>query len=304
MNCKEFENIVNDLAHGRIMDAAARENGLAHAQVCANCAGRLGDERTMSDLLRVLAASDEEKSAPSATESVLVAAFRQNAAATAAGSRLKMYGRLSNLLSASQAARSENPQQVGQPAVHRSPIFAQARRRRALAAAAMILLAIGAFGLTARLAMQRSPTNQESIVKERSSLPAPVADKVGGALTGEREKKEAGQVPRPVVVRRQGRRYPKASRHASASPRTMQVLIRDEMTLYADDADIVTDFIPLTSGDNLKQIEKGELIRVRVPRTALLKFGLPMNVEHAGVPVKADLLVGDDGLARAIRFVR
>jgi hypothetical protein len=270
MNCKEFENIVNDLAHGRIMDAAARDCGLAHAQGCANCAGRLGDERTMSVLLRALAASDEEKSAPAATESALVAAFRQNAATGTAGSR-------------------------------------QVRQRRvrwALAAAAIILFALGAFGLAARLAMQHSPANRGSMVSERSSPPAPVAGKAGGEPTGEREKRAAAQAPLPAAVRTQEKRYPKASHYASARLRTKQVLIRDEITLYADDADVVTDFIPLTYGDNLKQIEGGELIRVRMPRTALLKFGLPMNVEHAGVPVKADLLVGDDGLAHAIRFVR
>jgi hypothetical protein len=270
MNCKEFEHIVNDLAHGRIMDAAARDCGLAHAQVCANCAGRLGNERRMSALLRMLAASDEEKSAPSATESVLVAAFRQNAATGKAGSR-------------------------------------QVRQRRvrwALAAAAMILLALGAFGWAVRLGIQPPPMNQEAMVEERSSLPVPAPGKTGGDLTGEREKGAASRVPQPAVVRPHEKRHPKASRQASARPRTSQILIRDEITLYADDADVVTDFIPLTDGDSLKQIERGELIRVRMPRTALLKFGLPMNVESAGIPVKADLLVGEDGLARAIRFVR
>jgi hypothetical protein len=269
MNCKEFENIVNDLAHGRIMDAAARDCGLAHAQVCANCAGRLRDEGTISALLRTLAASDEERSAPYATESALVAAFRQNAA-------------------------------VGK--------FSRSRQRRvrwALAAAAVILLALGAFGLTVRLAIESKPENQEPIVNERPSLPASVPDRAGGELTGDREKNAAAQASRPAVVRRhRGKRYPKASLQASTRPRTRQILIRDEMTLYADDADVVTDFIPLTYGDSLKQIERGELIRVRMPRTALLKFGLPMNVERAGIPVEADLLVGDDGLARAIRFVR
>jgi hypothetical protein len=270
MSCKEFANIVNDLAHGRIMDAAARDCGLAHAQVCANCAELLGNERTVSALLRALAAGDEEKSAPSAIESVLIDAFRQNAVKGTAGSR-------------------------------------QVRLRRvrwALAAAAMILLALGAFGLAARLGIERPPTNQGAMVKESSSPPDPVPGKAGEDLTGEREKKTAGQEPRTAAARPQEKRYPKASHYASARPRTRQVLIRDEMTLYAGDADVVTDFIPLTDGDSLKRIERGELIRVHMPRIALLKFGLPMNVEHAGVPVKADLLIGDDGLAHAIRFVR
>jgi hypothetical protein len=51
-------------------------------------------------------------------------------------------------------------------------------------------------------------------------------------------------------------------------------------------------------------MESGEVIRVQMPRSALISLGLPVNVEHADEPVLADLLIGEDGLARAIRFVR
>lgn len=51
-------------------------------------------------------------------------------------------------------------------------------------------------------------------------------------------------------------------------------------------------------------MESGQLIRVQIPRSALVSFGLPVNVERADAPVTADLLLGEDGLARAIRFVR
>ena len=33
-------------------------------------------------------------------------------------------------------------------------------------------------------------------------------------------------------------------------------------------------------------------------------FGLPMNMDRANERIKADVVVGNDGLARAIRFVR
>jgi hypothetical protein len=39
-------------------------------------------------------------------------------------------------------------------------------------------------------------------------------------------------------------------------------------------------------------------------RAALASFGLPVNAERADERVKADVLMGHDGLARAIRFVR
>jgi hypothetical protein len=57
---------------------------------------------------------------------------------------------------------------------------------------------------------------------------------------------------------------------------------------------------PAESGE----VMRVQVIRVQMPRQALIAFGLPVNIERADVPVKADLLVGEDGLAHAIRFVR
>jgi hypothetical protein len=45
-------------------------------------------------------------------------------------------------------------------------------------------------------------------------------------------------------------------------------------------------------------------VRVELPRSALSSFGIPVNADHAGGRVKADVLLGEDGTARAIRFVR
>ena len=46
--------------------------------------------------------------------------------------------------------------------------------------------------------------------------------------------------------------------------------------------------------------ERGDV----VARAALASFGLPVNAEATGGRVKADVLMGQDGVARAIRFVR
>jgi hypothetical protein len=66
--------------------------------------------------------------------------------------------------------------------------------------------------------------------------------------------------------------------------------------------EIATDFMPL--GMPLTPLESGQVVRISVPRTTLAAFGLPVNYERAGEPVKADVLLSDDGIARAIRFVR
>ncbi len=67
---------------------------------------------------------------------------------------------------------------------------------------------------------------------------------------------------------------------------------------------VVTDFIPLLDASSMQVSERGRLVRVRLERTALLWIGLPMNEDLAESSVLADVLIGDDGLARAVRFVR
>ena len=70
------------------------------------------------------------------------------------------------------------------------------------------------------------------------------------------------------------------------------------------DAEIATDYIPLMNRELFAQMDGGQVMRVELPRSALMSFGLPMDMERASERIKADVVVGNDGLARAIRFVR
>ena len=45
-------------------------------------------------------------------------------------------------------------------------------------------------------------------------------------------------------------------------------------------------------------------MRVRLPRTALAAFGFPVNEDNMEQAVKADVVLGEDGLARAVRVVK
>ena len=67
--------------------------------------------------------------------------------------------------------------------------------------------------------------------------------------------------------------------------------------------EITTDFLPLVYGDDLSSYEGGQLIRVRLPSEALAYFGLPAH-GFSGERVPADVLLAEDGTARAVRFVR
>jgi hypothetical protein len=48
----------------------------------------------------------------------------------------------------------------------------------------------------------------------------------------------------------------------------------------------------------------GQIVRVELPRSALANFGLPVNMDRYNEKVKADVLLGVDGMAHAIRFVQ
>ncbi len=66
--------------------------------------------------------------------------------------------------------------------------------------------------------------------------------------------------------------------------------------------EMVTDFFPLV--EDSQPFEGGELLRVRVPAMAMRSVGLPVSEDRVADTVQADVLVGQEGLARAIRFVR
>ncbi len=68
------------------------------------------------------------------------------------------------------------------------------------------------------------------------------------------------------------------------------------------DGEVMTDFIPVVYDP--EPVEHGRMVRVRLPRSALAAFGLPLNEQHAEEAIQADVVLGEDGLARAVRFVK
>jgi len=66
-------------------------------------------------------------------------------------------------------------------------------------------------------------------------------------------------------------------------------------------AEVTTAFLPLDAAP--MELNGGEVVRMEVPRSTLTLFGLPMDARRASVPVQADVLFGEDGMAHAVRFV-
>jgi hypothetical protein len=65
------------------------------------------------------------------------------------------------------------------------------------------------------------------------------------------------------------------------------------------------DFYPLAFAENLDEAkEDGKILRVELSRSSLLALGLNPPLGDEAAKFKTDLLVGSDGVARGIRFVK
>jgi hypothetical protein len=268
MNCQGFESIINDLARDQVMDAAIKTGALAHSKDCARCAARLAEERMLSAGLRRLAASEADDEAPRRVEQLLCAAFLERN---------------------SQVA----PQVV---ATTRSRAW-----RWAVAASIAAILALVA--LVALRSETASPPEQAKSQDQPSpqATPAPPFELRPDAPGAKDQATVNRAKQRPAPKNRTGR----SAQIAKGNSRNEKSAAQTSATgPLAAANEIATDFIPLMQGESLNQMDGGQVVRVELPRTALMSFGLPMNMERADERIKADVVIGNDGLARAIRFVR
>ena len=125
-------------------------------------------------------------------------------------------------------------------------------------------------------------------------LPAPVA------VSDNKQDEQAPQKAAPRKIPRRYWRPPNSDRRDSNASR--QVLA-NAPAINETESEIATHFMPLGYGPINPQ-DGGQLVRVELSRTAMLSMGLPVNMDRYGERVKADVLLGPDGLARAIRFVQ
>jgi hypothetical protein len=66
---------------------------------------------------------------------------------------------------------------------------------------------------------------------------------------------------------------------------------------------VESDFIPLPNAAQIGPNEEVNLVRVEVPRSAMIALGYNLKPEEASESVQADVMLGNDGLARAVRFL-
>lgn len=67
---------------------------------------------------------------------------------------------------------------------------------------------------------------------------------------------------------------------------------------------VAGEFVPWPGASTLPAFESGQLVRTELPASALPILGIATPARITGTTVAADVLVGQDGLARAVRLAQ
>ncbi len=148
---------------------------------------------------------------------------------------------------------------------------------RWLPAAAALLLAAGA---TAWWGLRSGPVAPPTplVAQAPPARTPPAMPSVSATAAAPRSERDLTR--RPPATTRQAARVPKAA------PGPIEAV----------------GFVPIPSAAGLPAFESGEIVRLGIPVTALPNYGVDIPA-GGSASVQADLLVGQDGQARAIRLV-
>jgi hypothetical protein len=273
MNCQNFESRVNELARQQMMEANAREQALAHTEECAVCALRLADERALTQKLRDVTTEMSGLEAPARIEGELLAAFRKQ-----------------SFTEPMRSAKSN-------------------WRYWASAIAAAVLLAV--IGIAAMSTRPRTAplAGQNPDISPLGPANANLNKGPELPVTAGGEKPAMLPSKGTTLASYKPRRHanPLAARSNAPDSRTNKdaLVANNDLTVAANHGnEIATDFMPVGYANPLSLEDGGQVMRVELPRSALAGFGLPVNMDRVNERVKADVLVGTDGQAKAIRFIQ
>ena len=88
------------------------------------------------------------------------------------------------------------------------------------------------------------------------------------------------------------------------SPQISSPAVETQTAGARSDDEFPADFQAYPAGGAIMPFESAEVVRVSLSGSALVAMGFPVDGDRAGDRFTADVLVGEDGLPRAIRFPR
>lgn len=282
MNCEDFIQIIDELADYRPVSATLRDASVSHAALCSGCAARLADARAAGNGL-LLAARAESEAAPGKVKENLLAAFAQFHE-----TRLN-------------ETKSDETKAVGATVVDISSRRGNIRRwtTAAAAIAAVILLAaiVSIWKNTSEIGpIQYGAPGHGSlaIVPDAAASPEIVSPTPSPSVSPVNDK--------PLVDKSQTARNtaPAANRSRRSRPVAPQ---SESQTQTSASVAQTREYLPLTYLAKGTTIESGTVIRVELSRAALASLGVTSGVDGTGESVTAEVILGDDGVARAIRLI-
>jgi hypothetical protein len=178
-------------------------------------------------------------------------------------------------------------QQQSRSATDRVVPIASRRKFGGLAAAAVAAAAVVVFAVMLPIRKGAPASPPESRVAQKSpplETPTATPTAVPPIIDEPASKPEKVAAKRPVLRQR--------------SPRAVGGSTNETVA-----ANTVNEFVPLTYLATATAIDTGTIVRVQLSRSALVRLGLPINIESSNETVKAEVVMGDDGVARAIRLI-
>ena len=174
----------------------------------------------------------------------------------------------------------------------------QARPRRwnylTRAAAALLLVTCGIGVAAWNLRTPLKPAVQDAVAS------APHIDATVPVLTGGHETTLAPPGKPAGVSNHRVRPRAVKPRLRNAQLATAQ----SERAASLSETEVATDFMPIGYVNSASLQDGGSVVRVELPRSTIVSMGFAVNMDRYGERVKADVLMGADGFARAIRLLQ
>jgi hypothetical protein len=168
-----------------------------------------------------------------------------------------------------------------QAAAATAPVLLWSAHRKLLwgmAAAAMLLLSTITTALWLREQKPKVDDRQASVINAPTPQPTP------------------GKPPETLAGAQRGIHSPKAVRPSGRSGRRRTPPVKERV-------DDPGEFFPLTFVAKSGPAEFVQTVRVEISRSMLLSMGLPVNIDRGEGLIKADIIIGEDGVARAVRII-
>lgn len=278
MTCDDCQAILIDMARGDDVDLASRDEARRHAALCSPCGEQQQEQQWLTTQFRAIAAADAGRQAPERVEIAALAAWRAEYAGQRVAARTS--SQTSSLMDANVSTSNAGVN----------------ARRWMLSGVAVAGLAAAALAML--FVWPHNPSNAE-----RTRTPGTSATVASNSQSKGASVPVASTEPPPMTAA------------SAATPEaTAPEMTAPEMTRPATPARVEavlarntsgnTEFLPLPYVEPLRSTEARHVVRVSMTSGDEMIIGVLPADRRNGQPFEADVLVGEDGIARAIRVVR